>query len=90
MRVVKRRTVNGKRGQRRANVEFGEGKLGRVDVDFLSGPAPTGSFEGPSAALANDKQVLWIQPPEALVWIVGRLPSRKSDAPNLNPYAAYK
>jgi len=37
-------------------VEFGGGKVGRVDVDFLSGPAPTGGFEGPSAALANDKQ----------------------------------
>jgi len=37
-------------------VEFGRGKVGRVDVDFLSGPAPTGGFEGPSAALANDKQ----------------------------------
>ena len=37
-------------------VEFGEGKVGRVDVDFLSGPAPTGGFEAPSAALAKDKQ----------------------------------
>jgi len=36
--------------------EFGQGKVGRIDVDFLSGPAPTGSFEGPSAALVNDKQ----------------------------------
>ena len=36
-------------------VEFGGGKVGRVDVDFLSGPVPTGGFEGPSAALANDK-----------------------------------
>jgi sulfide:quinone oxidoreductase len=37
-------------------VEFEEGKVERVEVDCLSGPAPTGSFEGPSAALANDKQ----------------------------------
>ena len=37
-------------------IEFGEGKVGRVDVDFLSGPEPTGSFEAPSGALANDKQ----------------------------------
>jgi len=36
--------------------EFGQGNVGRIDVDFLSGPEPTGSFEGPSAALANDKQ----------------------------------
>jgi sulfide:quinone oxidoreductase len=37
-------------------VEFGEGKVGRVDVDFLSGPTPKTSFEGPSVELANDKQ----------------------------------
>jgi sulfide:quinone oxidoreductase len=37
-------------------VEFGEGKVGRVDMDFLSGPAPTGGFEAPSAALAKDKE----------------------------------
>ena len=36
--------------------EFGHGKVGRIDVDFLSGPEPTGSFEAPSTALANDKQ----------------------------------
>jgi sulfide:quinone oxidoreductase len=37
-------------------VEFGNGKVGRVDVDFLSGPVPTGGFEGPSVVLANDKR----------------------------------
>jgi len=37
-------------------VEFGGGRVGRVDVDFLSGPAPTGTFVGPSAALAREKQ----------------------------------
>ena len=36
--------------------EFGHGKVGRIDVDFLSGPEPTGSFEGPSDALMIDKQ----------------------------------
>jgi sulfide:quinone oxidoreductase len=36
--------------------EFGHGEVGRVDVDFFSGPTPTGSFEGPSATLVNDKQ----------------------------------
>jgi len=36
--------------------EFGQGKVGRIDVDFLSGPEPTGSFEGPSDALMIDKQ----------------------------------
>jgi sulfide:quinone oxidoreductase len=37
-------------------VEFGGGRVGRVDVDFLSGPAPTGSFIEPSVALVAEKQ----------------------------------
>ena len=37
-------------------VEFGEERVGRVDVDFLSGPSPTGSFFTPSLALAGEKQ----------------------------------
>jgi len=37
-------------------VEFGAGRVGRVDVDFLSGPKPTGSFTEPSAALVREKQ----------------------------------
>ncbi len=37
-------------------VEFGEGRVGRVDVDFLSGPAPTGNFIEPSVALVGEKQ----------------------------------
>jgi sulfide:quinone oxidoreductase len=36
-------------------VEFGGGHVGRVDVDFLSGPAPTGTFVGPSVALVREK-----------------------------------
>jgi sulfide:quinone oxidoreductase len=36
-------------------VEFGAGRVGRVDVDFLSGPRPTGTFKEPSAALATEK-----------------------------------
>jgi len=36
-------------------VEFGEGLVGRMDVEFLAGP-PTGSFMAPSAALAGEKQ----------------------------------
>ena len=38
-------------------VEFGGELVGRVDVDFLSGPKPTGSFMEPSTAIANEKQV---------------------------------
>jgi sulfide:quinone oxidoreductase len=37
-------------------VEFGKGRVGRVDVDFLSGPKPTGTFMEPSAELVADKQ----------------------------------
>jgi sulfide:quinone oxidoreductase len=37
-------------------VEFGAGRVGRVDVDFLSGPKPTGTFEEPSAALVAEKK----------------------------------
>jgi len=37
-------------------IEFGGGRVGRVDVDFLSGPAPAGSFIQPSVALVGEKQ----------------------------------
>jgi sulfide:quinone oxidoreductase len=37
-------------------VEFGGTRVGRVDVDFLSGPRPTGAFQEPSQALARDKE----------------------------------
>jgi sulfide:quinone oxidoreductase len=36
-------------------VEFGAGRIGRVDVDFFSGPTPTGTFQEPSAALRAEK-----------------------------------
>jgi len=36
-------------------VEFGAGRVGRVDVDFLSGPKPTGTFHEPSIALVSEK-----------------------------------
>ena len=37
-------------------VEFGGGRVARVDVDFFSGPAPAGSFIEPSVALVDEKQ----------------------------------
>jgi sulfide:quinone oxidoreductase len=37
-------------------IEFGAGRVGRVDVDFLSGPKPTGTFHEPSTALVAEKQ----------------------------------
>src|SRR5262245_28631274 len=36
-------------------VEFGGGQVGRVDVTFRSGQAPTGDFDAPSELLAADK-----------------------------------
>jgi sulfide:quinone oxidoreductase len=36
-------------------IEFGAGRVGRVDVDFLSGPKPTGTFREPSMALVSEK-----------------------------------
>jgi sulfide:quinone oxidoreductase len=36
-------------------IEFGEGRVGRVDVDFLSGPRPTGTFQEPSDELVAEK-----------------------------------
>jgi sulfide:quinone oxidoreductase len=37
-------------------VEFGSGRVGRVDVDFLSGPKPTGTFQAPSSELVAEKK----------------------------------
>jgi sulfide:quinone oxidoreductase len=36
-------------------VEFGSGRVGRVDIDFLSGPTRTGIFQEPSSDLAAEK-----------------------------------
>ena len=43
------------KGQGSCYVEFGHGEVGRVDVDFLSGPKPTGTFQIPSEALVREK-----------------------------------
>jgi sulfide:quinone oxidoreductase len=37
-------------------VEFGQGRVGRVDVEFLAGPKPTGTFQTPSEALVAEKK----------------------------------
>lgn len=37
-------------------IEFGEGKVGRVDVDFFSGPAPTGVHHEASEMLTEEKK----------------------------------
>ena len=36
-------------------VEFGNHAVGRVDVNFLGGPKPTGTFQAPSEALVAEK-----------------------------------
>jgi sulfide:quinone oxidoreductase len=36
-------------------LEFGQNKVGRVDVEFLAGPKPTGSYHEPSVALRAEK-----------------------------------
>ena len=37
-------------------IEFGQGRVGSVDIDFLSGPSRTGSFNAPAAALVAQKE----------------------------------
>jgi sulfide:quinone oxidoreductase len=37
-------------------IEFGSDRVGRVDIDFLSGPERTGTFREPSAALVAEKR----------------------------------
>jgi len=36
-------------------IEFGNEQVGRVDVNFLGGPKPTGTFQEPSLALVDEK-----------------------------------
>lgn len=36
-------------------IEFGAGRVGRVDIDFLSGPEKTGIFQAPSQAMVAEK-----------------------------------
>jgi sulfide:quinone oxidoreductase len=37
-------------------IVFGSDRVARVDVDFFSGPKPTGTIHAPSEALRADKQ----------------------------------
>lgn len=36
-------------------IEFGGGRVGKVEVDFFSGPKPTGAYHEPSAAMREEK-----------------------------------
>ncbi len=37
--------------------EFGKGQIAKVEVDFFSGPKPTGTFHAPSETLRRDKDL---------------------------------
>lgn len=37
-------------------IEFGAGRIGKVEVDFFSGPSPTGTYYEPSVDLRKDKE----------------------------------
>lgn len=37
-------------------IEFGGDRIGKVEVDFFSGPKPTGTYHEPSLALREDKE----------------------------------
>jgi sulfide:quinone oxidoreductase len=37
-------------------IEFGAGRIGKVEVDFFSGPTPTGAYYEPSVDLRSDKE----------------------------------
>ena len=38
-------------------IEFGAGRIGRVDVDFFSGAKPTGTYYEPDVAMRADKEM---------------------------------
>ena len=38
-------------------IEFGGGRIGKVEVDFFSGPSPTGNYYEPSVKLRADKEM---------------------------------
>jgi sulfide:quinone oxidoreductase len=44
------------RGLGSCYIEFGHGQVARVDVEFLAGPKPTGTFQAPSEALVAEKR----------------------------------
>jgi sulfide:quinone oxidoreductase len=43
-------------GQGTCYIEFGQGRIGSVDIDFLSGPERTGTFNPPSPEQMADKE----------------------------------
>jgi sulfide:quinone oxidoreductase len=63
-RIVARTLIDHMRGRDPAErydgrgscyIEFGAGRVARIDVDFFSGESPTGTFQDPSAELVAEK-----------------------------------
>jgi hypothetical protein len=52
-------------------IEFGGGRVGKVEVDFYSGPKPTGIYFEPSIALRAAKEYFGSSRRGALVWDLG-------------------
>jgi sulfide:quinone oxidoreductase len=52
---VRGEDAQGYAGSGACYIEFGAGRVGRVDVDFLSGPKPTGTYRPPSRELVAEK-----------------------------------
>ena len=96
-RIVAASLIAGLRGGRQPGaydgrgscyIEFGFGRVGRVDVDFFSGPSPTGTFHEPSAALVIEKDRLRLQPPGPLVRTLSRVRAPTSDPATREPAVA--
>ncbi len=54
-RIREGQAPGGYDGRGSCYVEFGSDRVGRVDIDFLTGPKPTGVFQQPSATLVAEK-----------------------------------
>jgi len=57
-------------GRGNCYIEFGGGRVGKIEANFLGGPAPTAEIVGPSVDLAADKRtfaptrrVRWFEAP---------------------------
>ena len=59
--------------------QFGGGRVGRVDIDFLSGPEKTGTFASPQRARRGEEALRL----ESALPLVRPLTRSRSDAPDL-------
>jgi hypothetical protein len=59
-------------GFRACYIEFGGGRVGKVEVDFFSGPAPIGTYYEPSVAHSRRQGGVWFEPAVTLVGFVKR------------------